>query len=314
MTDPLLSIVITSYTVRRLQNIIDLLCSINLQTYSQIETLVIIEDDFNLARRLRQHIIQHTSKPTRVIFLETAKGACWARNFGLRESCGEIVAFVDDDVILTSEWAKSLIETHNRDDVVGVTGPVLPKWNKEKNWEWFPKEFDWIFGCSRWLGFDKKTEVSSVVGANASFKREALNEVGGYRETLGAFWSRRQEWQITGEETDLSLRIRARTGKSIIYDPGACVFHNIQSYKMSLSFIFQRAFQVGKTRRMLRTFQVEDETTFRLEHLAIKNILLRIGYCIPQLVSKPIIALRTIFLITIILGASFLGFVSYRRK
>ncbi len=72
-------------------------------------------------------------------------------------------------------------------------------------------------GCRR-----SRPTVRNLVGANMSFRREALVEVGGFRHELGRVGT----IPAGCEETDLCIRIRQRWPKGrILYDPAAVVDH-----------------------------------------------------------------------------------------
>ncbi len=53
-----------------------------------------------------------TRRPDEVIVvLDTARhGASWARNEGIRQACGDLLAFIDDDCIPPRDWLANLID------------------------------------------------------------------------------------------------------------------------------------------------------------------------------------------------------------
>lgn len=66
-----------------------------------------------------------------------------ARDLGWRRAKGEIVAFIDDDVILSRDWAQNLVKIMDENpDVGGVSGPTIVPEKLLKNrlvfW-WFSK-------------------------------------------------------------------------------------------------------------------------------------------------------------------------------
>lgn len=95
--------------------------------------------------------------------------------------------------------------------------------------------------------------IRGVLGTNASFRRVALLETG-YNGKFGPMrhsLTNRREWDELGEETELSLRIRAKTGKVIVYNPNLIVFHHVPRFKARIPYVTQRAFQVGRTKRAI---------------------------------------------------------------
>ena len=82
---------------------------------------------------------------------------------------------------------------------------VRPIWETGEP-SWFPAEFDWVVGCTHSGMPGERQAVRNLVGANMSFRREALLEAGGFRHELG----RIGKIPAGGEETDLCIRIGQR--------------------------------------------------------------------------------------------------------
>ena len=59
--------------------------------------------------------------------LESRPGLDCARNAGVRNSRGDIIAFVDDDVAVHPDWVARIAESFEDPKVTAVTGLVLPK-------------------------------------------------------------------------------------------------------------------------------------------------------------------------------------------
>jgi len=67
----------------------------------------------------------------KVIFNDIAPGMAASRNIGAKESTGEIVAFVDDDAVLTTQWAEETAHAYDNDSrIIGLTGPIVPLWEE----------------------------------------------------------------------------------------------------------------------------------------------------------------------------------------
>ena len=72
--------------------------------------------------------------PVRYIF-EEKQGQSHARNRGIREAYGEIIAFTDDDVIVEKEWVLNIKKAFEKNNVACVGGKILPIWEIPKpNW------------------------------------------------------------------------------------------------------------------------------------------------------------------------------------
>jgi len=137
---PLLSVVITSYTLDRLKDITALLDSVKAQTYNCLETILVIERSAELLERVRQYGEERAVPNMKVIFNYGEPGASASRNLGIKEAKGDIIAFVDDDVLLSPEWAEEMGKAYLEDDsIIGVAGSAEPLWEDE-SMSWFPEE------------------------------------------------------------------------------------------------------------------------------------------------------------------------------
>jgi len=75
-----------------------------------------------------------------------------------------------------------------------------------------------------------------------SFRREVLEEAGGFRTDLGRIGSR----PLGGEETELCLRIgRRRPGQVLLHEPAARVFHHVPPERSSWRYFKSRCYSEG---------------------------------------------------------------------
>ena len=65
--------------------------------------------------------------PLRVVREERA-GHTRARNAGLREAAGDLLAFTDDDVEPEPDWLEALVRAASRPDRIAFGGRVIPRW------------------------------------------------------------------------------------------------------------------------------------------------------------------------------------------
>jgi glucosyl-dolichyl phosphate glucuronosyltransferase len=96
---PLLSIVITTYTAERLNDIYKLLESIKNQTYIHIETLLIVEMSKELMEKINSYVVENNIPNFKMLFNEGECGLSAARNIGIKHTNGDIIALVDDDFL-----------------------------------------------------------------------------------------------------------------------------------------------------------------------------------------------------------------------
>ena len=262
---PLLSLVVTSYTTERLSDIYELLESIKNQTYENIEVLFVAERSQELYDKVKDYGETKNVTHLKVLFNDGEPGLSAARNVGIGKATGDIIAFVDDDVVLFPEWAEDMVKAYDDDSIIGVTGPAVPLWEDE-SMSWFPEEFYWIISCSDWAGWDKITVARSAWGMNMSFKREAFTSAGLFLNEFGYH-------KPMAEDLEFSLRVKSKTGKQILYNPQVRVWHRVHKYRLSWRFIAARSHHIGVSRHLLKKLYPKDSSMFSLEGELLRRIL-----------------------------------------
>lgn len=175
----------------------------------------------------------------KVVRHATNRGLAAARNSGLDAATTPVVAFLDDDCEPEPAWAEQLLTGYD-EGVIGVGGPVLPAARDgfvlgylERNNPLKPQEANlaksnklaWrlkLYLRRQWTQADESPlrEVYSFAGANMSFLRQALIEVGQFDE----------RFRFGGEELDLCMRIRrAFPSGRLTFIPEARVAHHFKS-------------------------------------------------------------------------------------
>ena len=314
---PLLSIITTSYTADRLKDIFELLDSIKEQTYKNIETIFVAERSKELYNEIKKYIEEKAIPGVYVLFNEAEPGASAARNLGIKHANGEIIALVDDDVILFPDWAEEMVKTYEDDSIIGTTGPAFPLWEDE-SMSWFPDEFSWLWGGTLWGDWHNEIrEIRNVGGMNCSFRREAFDRAGGYLTSLKTL----QEggwFQPTGEEVEFSLRVRKITGKRIVFNPKVRVRHKVYKSRFRWGILAKRAFRMGYLRRMSKTIYTEgdkEKSASGTEYMLLKRIFTEL---LPDILrgffSHPIIAWRRLSVSVIGVLFTGLGYILYTFK
>jgi glycosyltransferase involved in cell wall biosynthesis len=140
-----------------------------------------------------------------------------SRNIGIELAAGDIVAFIDDDTIPYDDWLQTLMDAYDGvpEKVAGIGGSTI-----------HADSFD--FQCTDIAISATQEDVSlpereqleeggfvrHLVGTNATFKREVLEEVKGFDEQYDYFL----------DESDLAFRIY-KHGYTLVHQPDAFVRH-----------------------------------------------------------------------------------------
>ncbi len=311
-TRPLVSVIATSYSMERLGDLTALLDSLEKQTYHDCEIIIVLEKSQELQDSVSEYARQKGYANVRLLFNTGLGGASPARNLGVRNARGAVLAFIDDDAVATPGWLTEVVNTLEKNqDVVGVTGPVLPLWENE-NLKWLPEEFYWIVSCMP-AKSAVTFEVRNAWGNNMSFRREAFEKGGLFLTELGARGGGSSgKHELVGEDTEFSIRARRASGKRIIYAPDIVVYHRAYSYRFSGGYIAGRAYWEGYTKSLLKKALGKQQTdTLAVEHKLLGNILFRLlPRTLAGLVTRPAVSWRRLKLIAIALSGIAVGYVS----
>jgi len=112
-----------------------------------------------------------------------------SRNVGICMARGDIVAFIDDDAIPEPEWLTQLSSAYDLDEIGGAGGLVFGPSGYSYQYEYSTAN---RLGNANWkrnspaehLCFPGSYEFPYLQGTNASFRRSALIEVGGFDEEI----------------------------------------------------------------------------------------------------------------------------------
>jgi glucosyl-dolichyl phosphate glucuronosyltransferase len=176
---------------------------------------------------------------------EPEPGLSRARNRGIAEASGEVVAFVDDDAAPAPDWARRLLAGFDRDERVGCVGGTCRARFEAPRPRWLSERLLQLAGITR-IGDEPREARSSSewpFGANVAFRAEALRATGGFAEDLGRIGGS----LLSGEETALIETLRG-LGWRIRLEPAAVVDHTVQAERCTARWYWRRLWWAGVTR------------------------------------------------------------------
>ncbi len=163
-----------------------------------------------------------------------------ARNVGLQHAKGDVVAYIDDDVVVSKEWAKYILKPYENETVGGVGGRVVPSGHQEttislpEKYRAIGKLFDNGFILNNYdIPTQNPTEVDTLIGCNMSFRRELLLKIGGFDENFMGSCFR--------DDTDVSTRVK-KLKYRLIYHPKAVVWHKYKGKAVDRKWFYWYAY------------------------------------------------------------------------
>jgi GT2 family glycosyltransferase/sugar lactone lactonase YvrE len=204
-TWPKISVVVCAYNAA--DTLADCLASLERLTYPDYEIILV-----NDGSKDRTSEIGRSFARVRVIDTPNA-GLSAARNVGLAEATGEIVAYTDADTRVDRDWLTYLVQPFLTSDVVGSGGPnVVPADD--------PPMAQCIArapGSPTHVLLDDRI-AEHVPGCNMAFRRDALLAIDGFNPT----------YLRAGDDVDVCWRLQAR-GWKIGFASSALVWHHHRS-------------------------------------------------------------------------------------
>ncbi len=167
------------------------------------------------------------------LFDEQQLGLPHARNRAIKEAGHEIMAFIDDDVVLAENYLQSMLDCYanNPADLVGGKTELL--WEAVDRPDWLPDELLGLLSCKD-LG-DATKEVflqSDAIGCNFSFHKRVLEKIGGFKIGLG----RSGKLLIGGEETEFIYRA-LRDEFRMFYEPKCFLHHWVAPNRPTVKYL-----------------------------------------------------------------------------
>jgi len=143
------------------------------------------------------------------VLQQPVRGPSAARNLGVQHAQSDIIVHTDSDTVPTRRWLVSLISELAKPGTMIVTGPVLG---------WKPTTAAERF-CSTRPAYTRSNTAEHprypyAVGMNLAIRKENLLAVGGWDEAM-----------TSGEDVDLSWRLKHKFGCKIHFCEAATLFH-----------------------------------------------------------------------------------------
>jgi cellulose synthase/poly-beta-1,6-N-acetylglucosamine synthase-like glycosyltransferase len=230
---PTVSVIVCAYTEDRWSLLGDCVASVETQTAPPIEIILCIDHNVELLRRSEQLFVWGRPPgaiPLTVVANKYDGHLGSARNTAAEIAIGEILAFLDDDAAATPNWLERLLAPYSDRGVAAVGGAPLPVFENRRP-RWFPREFDWVFGCAYRGLPSTRARLAHLIGANMSVRRSALQAISGFHSD-------------NHDDMDMCHRL-AFAQYTVMYEPLAVVSHFVPANRTTWRYFWRRCYFVN---------------------------------------------------------------------
>ena len=175
---------------------------------------------------------------------EPITGLSVARNTGAKTASAEILAYLDDDAVASSQWLRVLYEAYQSNNKLAIAGgKVTLIWPEDINPpKWLSVELSGNLGY-----YDLGNSVVYIDqpgltprGLNYSIRRTFLEQIGGFDINLG-----RVGKKLLSNEELYTTELALKQGWLVAYLPEALVAHNVAPERVKPSWFIERGWWQG---------------------------------------------------------------------
>jgi GT2 family glycosyltransferase len=219
--NPFVSVIVVTLA-RKKTELSSCLRSLSYQTYDKFEVVIVVSK--NKASIAEKIVAKLGLANVKIFIEESTAGISKARNFGIKNSQGQTIMFLDDDAVAKPSWIENMVRCGFVGNTLAATGRVLPLSEE-------------VHPLISFLGsnYDQGNQIkftNLIIGCNMAFKRKLFSVIGYFDETI----------DYGGDEVELASRLLSK-GHKILYVPQAIVRHDLSP---NLTTLIKQSYVVGK--------------------------------------------------------------------
>lgn len=240
--NPMVTVAICTYNgLADLREVLDDLLA---QTYDNYEILVV---DNNSTDGTAEYMHQRTKATPHLRYCQEAQqGKSFALNKSLKEARGELLAFIDQDCRVGTDWLERIVESMQQTGVDGVGGIVRMDLQGRQSWVTRLLLQARVIPGFYYQG-DQRREVDWLMGCNMCLRQRVFEEVGGFHTAVVEYGVKKGY----GHEVDLCIRAR-KVGFRLVYDPAICVLHTIPPERQTLAYAISSNFWIAVANSLIK--------------------------------------------------------------
>ncbi|HYE72965.1 MAG TPA: glycosyltransferase [Blastocatellia bacterium] len=235
-------------------------------SYFDFEVIVVNNDSPDNTRQVVEDF--EAQYPEHLIYLEEKTlGASSARNAGLRVASGDVIAIVDDDVLVEKNWLAEIHREFAEDESLGLMAGRVLLARTELQPVAIQESTE-----PRIMNTPEQAVESAciIVGANTAFRREVFEQCGDYDVRLGP-------GRFFAGCDDLDLVCRAmKAGYRMKYAPNVVVYHNHDRVSRKQACHLQYNYGKGYAGYLVKHLFAGDKHALRVTYWSLYGYIKRI--------------------------------------
>ena len=210
------------------------------------EVVVVDNNSTDNTRATIEALIAKGHANLRYVF-EPKQGIAYGRNAGMAAARGDIIAFTDDDVVVTDNWIAVIKRAFDENpDVEYIGGKILPDWTEPPP-KWLTVDHWWPLALLD--RGDKRFYIDAsnplcLPTANASFRRELFSRIGLFSPEFSG-----------REDHELFVRLWQAGGQGL-YEPDLVVMARVQPERLLKSYHHRWNTTTGKFNSLMRLDEI----------------------------------------------------------
>lgn len=203
------------------------------------EVVIVDNNSTNRVPMISQEFIANNPHLQIQYKVEKQAGLSFARNCGIQTSKAPYVVFIDDDATANEQFLEEHLKVYERfENAVAAGGKVLGVYPSGQPPMWLTHYIEGVFSLIDRGNELKEFDGKFPVGCNMSFRKSALEEMGGFNTNV----------KYRSDEKFVFLNLQQQR-KEIYYTPQAIAYHNIDEKRMSRKSVKKVSQLVGAGER-----------------------------------------------------------------
>lgn len=247
---------------------------------SKTEFIIIDNGSTDSTEKIVSDFIKKNEKIKVIYCFEPEPGLLSGRHLGAKIAKGDIISFLDDDVILPPLWVNNVVQVVNQYTEYDLfTGSNLPFYeNYPPDWlEYFWNSNFYGGRTCFWLSLldlgtkDIEVHPNFVFGLNFTIRRNVLEKLGGFHPDCVPVHL--QHFQGDGE-TGLSKKA-LKNGSKSLYSPKLTLYHQVPSSRMTYEYFAKRAFFQGVADSYTKCREIAFPSQAVVPRISVKKLIYR---------------------------------------